>query len=581
MEEKKLGISEDWLSLWLGSFIFILSLFVFAGGDILGWGISTKEWKDVSKAMSPVSKSYVGVKGEITKIDGKKLTLKKADGKEEEITVTEDITTVKVGDTYEKKGVSGFMSLVMTYLFMLLVMTVGAAAMRANIGRFVIGFTIVFWISYGCWLVGHYAYIAATNAAKSGVPWSLKLTGEAGFIVALLAGLAVGNFFPKFAESLKEAIRPELYIKTAIVLMGGLLGVKAAESLGLATAVMFRGLCAIVEAYLIYWALVYFIARKYFKFSREWAAPLASGISICGVSAAIATGGAIRARPIVPIMVSSLVVIFAVIELIVLPFMAQTALWKEPLVAGAWMGLAVKTDGAAVASGAVTDALVRAKAMAMEGINYKDGWITMTATTVKLFIDIFIGVWAFILAYIWCAKIECKPGQKVGAGEIWNRFPKFVLGYAITFFLLLVICLPASKAVQPVEKEIGILKDEITMAEKQLPSATDPAALAALNEKIAASKEKVKGLSDQIKMPKKTIADAKTATSASNSFRVMFFVLTFFTIGVVSNFKKLWEEGIGKLAAVYVLCLFGFIIWIGLVISWIFFHGVKPPIVTG
>ena len=112
---------------------------------------------------------------------------------------------------------------------------------------------------------------------------------------------------------------------------------------------MFRGLCAIIEAYLIYWALVYYIARRYFKFSREWAAPLASGISICGVSAAIATGGAIKARPVVPIMVSSLVVIFAVVELIILPFFAETFLYKEPMVAGAWMGLAVKTDGAAVA----------------------------------------------------------------------------------------------------------------------------------------------------------------------------------------------------------------------------------------
>ncbi len=63
-----------------------------------------------------------------------------------------------------------------------------------------------------------------------------------------------------------------------------------------------------------------------------------------------------------------------------------------------------------------------------------------------------------------------------------------------------------------------------------------------------------------------------------DTFRVMFFVLTFFTIGVVSNFKKLWEEGIGRLASVYVLCLFGFIIWVGLLISWIFFHGVKPPL---
>ena len=98
---------------------------------------------------------------------------------------------------------------------------------------------------------------------------------------------------------------------------------KAAGALGLASAIMFRGLCAIIEAYLIYWALVYWLARKYFRFSKEWAAPLASGISICGVSAAIATGGAIRARPIVPIMVSSLVVIFAVVELLFLPFIAQ------------------------------------------------------------------------------------------------------------------------------------------------------------------------------------------------------------------------------------------------------------------
>lgn len=580
MEVKKQGISEDWLSLWLGLCIFVLSLFAFSGANILGWGISTKTWTDVSKAMSPVSKDYATVKGEITKIDGQKVTLKKADGKEETITV-KDTTGLKAGDTYEKKGVSGFTSLLLTYLFMLAVMTVGAVALRANIGKFIIGFTLAFWISYACWLIGHYAYIAAQDAQKVGIPWSLKLTGEAGFIVALIAGLAVGNFFPKLAETMKEAIKPELYIKTAIVMMGALLGLKAAESFSLASAIMFRGLCAIIEAYLIYWALVYYIARKYFKFSREWAAPLASGISICGVSAAIATGGAIRARPIVPIMVSSLVVIFAVIELIILPFAAQTFLWKEPLVAGAWMGLAVKTDGAAVASGAVTDALIRAKALTMAGINYESGWITMTATTVKLFIDVFIGIWAFILAYIWCAKIECKPGQKAGAGEIWNRFPKFVLGYVITFAILLLICLPATRAIGPVDKEIKGLQKEIVATEKQLPATTEPAALAALNEKVKAAKDNIKGLEGQIKEPKATIASAKTATAGSNTFRVMFFVLTFFTIGVVSNFKKLWEEGIGKLAAVYVLCLFGFIIWIGLVISWIFFHGVKPPIIGG
>ncbi|MFZ5998781.1 MAG: putative sulfate exporter family transporter [Nitrospirota bacterium] len=579
----KKGISEDWLSLILGLFIFVLSLGIFGGVDILGWGISTKIWTDPAKATAPVSKTYQSVKGEITKIDGQKLTLKKADGKEETITVKEDTSGLKVGDKYEKKGLSGIASLILTYLVMMVIMGIGAKMLGTDVKKFAIGFTLVFWIGYLCWFLGHYAYIAATkNQLKNfNIPWSLSLTGEAGFIIALIAGLVVGNFFPKLSETLKEASRPELYIKTAIVIMGAGLGLKSAESLSLATNVMFRGLCAIVEAYLIYWAVVYFVARKYFKFSREWAAPLASGISICGVSASIATGGAIRARPVVPIMVSSLVVIFAVVEMIILPFIAQTTLWSEPLVAGAWMGLAVKTDGGAVASGAITDALIRAKALEMEGINYKADWITMTATTVKMFIDIFIGIWAFILAIIWCTKIECKEGQKVQPIEIWHRFPKFVIGYALTFFLILTICWPAANAISPVDKEIKTAKDEIASIEKQLPATTDPAAKAALTAKMNAAKDIIKGLEAEIKAPKATMAAAKTATDEGNVFRVMFFVLTFFTIGIVSNFKKLWEEGIGKLAAVYILCLFGFIIWIGLFISWLFFHGVKPPVITG
>ena len=67
----------------------------------------------------------------------------------------------------------------------------------------------------------------------------------------------------------------------------------------------------------------------------------------------------------------------------------------------------------------------------------------------------------------------------------------------------------------------------------------------------------------------------------ANVFRGIFFVMTFFAIGAVSNFRKLWQEGIAKLAAVYLLCLFGYIIWVGLLISWLFFHGMLPPVVKG
>lgn len=421
MEEVKKGVSEDWLSFWLAIIIFLISLLSYAGIDPLGWVVSTKVWTDPSKAMAPTGKVYQSVKGEITKIDGNKITIKKPDGKEEAITVA-DPTKYTVGDTYEKKGLSGFASLVLTYIALAVIFSIAVVFMRANIVKFNLGFFFIFWLSYLCWFIGHYAYFAATDAKKFNIPWSLKLTGEGGFIFALLLGLIVGNFFRGFAKFMGEALRPEFYIKTGIGLMGALLGLKSAQAFGLASAVLFRGLCAIIEAYLIYWALVYWIARKWFKFSKEWAAPLASGISICGVSAAIATGGAIKARPVVPIMVSSLVVIFAVVELIILPFFAQAFLWKEPMVAGAWMGLAVKTDGAAFASGAVVDALVRAKAETAAGIKYEPGWLLMAASTTKLFIDIFISIWAFILAYIWCAKIECKPGEKLAVEKYGGDF---------------------------------------------------------------------------------------------------------------------------------------------------------------
>jgi uncharacterized membrane protein YadS len=576
-------LGEDWLSFILGLLIFLLSLGVFAGSDLLGWGTKLSVWVDPGKALSVVSPAFEPVKGTVVKVEGQKVTIKKSDGKTSTIVASEDVSKLKTGDTFQKAGVSGFMSVIYTFLFLLVVMTPAALALRANLWRFWLGLSLIFWISGLCYFVGHYAYIAATNVelAKFKIPWALSLSGEFGFIIALIAGLIIGNFFPGFANLMKEAARPELYIKTAIVIMGSALGLKAAESFSLATNIMFRGFCAIVEAYLIYWALTYFIARKYFKFSREWAAPLASGISICGVSAAIATGGAIRARPIVPIMVSSLVVIFVAIEMIILPFAAQIWLWTEPLVAGAWMGLAVKSDGGAIASGAIVDSLIRAKAQNMTGVVYAEGWITMTATTVKMFIDIFIGIWAFLLAIIWCTKIECKPGEKTSAMEIWHRFPKFVIGYGLTFVILLIICWPASKALAPADKQIGDLKQQVSTLEKQKTAATDDAQKATLQNQIDGLQKQVGEISKSVAEPKKTMDRAKLATSEGNVFRLLFFTFTFFTIGLISNFKKLMEEGIGRLAAVYVVCLFGFIIWIGLFISWLFFAGVLPPVVRG
>ena len=125
MEGKK-GISEDWLSLWMGLFIFVLGLAMFIGMDLLGWGVKLNIWTDINKSLSSVSGSL--------------------------------------------KGMPGFTSLFLTYLFMLILTMIGAVAMGVNAGRFILGFTLIFWISFGCFRFVIFSTIPIPN---SGTPsWS-------------------------------------------------------------------------------------------------------------------------------------------------------------------------------------------------------------------------------------------------------------------------------------------------------------------------------------------------------------------------------------------------------------------------
>jgi ABC-type dipeptide/oligopeptide/nickel transport system permease component len=134
-----------------------------------------------------------------------------------------------------------------------------------------------------------------------------------------------------------------------------------------------------------------------------------------------------------------------------------------------------------------------------------------------VFIDVFIGIWAVVLSAIWAWKIDKREDKKgLPLREIWERFPKFVFGYALTFGVFYALGYWGGKDM---------------------------------------------------------LADLKRGTEQADVFRRVFFVLTFFSIGVATNVRRLWAEGLGRLAAVYVVCLFGFVIWIGLGISWLFFHG--------
>jgi uncharacterized membrane protein YadS len=273
-------------------------------------------------------------------------------------------------------------------------------------------------------------------------------------------------------------------------------------------------------AYLFFWPIVYALARKGFKLKRDAAAVLASGISVCGVSAAIATAGAIRAKPVIPVTISMLVVIFAMIELIVLPG-AYTALAPDqPIVNGAALGMTVKTDGADAAAGALLDELMIARNLQLTGEQWQAGWILSAALLTKIWIDVFIGVWAFVLAIVWIRKVERRSDAVgVGAMEIWFRFPKFVLGYFVACVTYLAI---ASRSTE---------------------------------------------LADAI--------DAGTA-AVQSPMRTMLFMLTFVAMGTITDFSKL--KGMGKLALLYGLALVVVIAPIAYAVAWLFHRGIVPPL---
>jgi uncharacterized membrane protein YadS len=512
---------EDWWAVWLGVGFFMLSLLNIAGIDIVGWMTYPTKW------VFSVPEGGKGAIGSAFYAIGKK-------------------TSITSKEFYSGLG---WWSIIWTYVLFTIALCIGAASMKWDMKKFFTGWTIIYFMTIGTWFVGHHAFFAASkiDMHKYGLNFALSLGGGGSFILALIVGLIIGNFFKGFANFLSEAAKPEWFIKTAVVTLGVKLGYLPIKLSGMsqklgkaATGLTFElfvaGAVATIVAYMIFWPGVYIISRKIFKLPRRTAAVLGSGISICGVSAAVATGGAVRAKPVVSIMVSALVVVWAVIELIVLPGFF-THVWpgpQDPLVAGAAMGMAVKTDGADAAAGDLMDEFMRTKiASETDGaVQWPEGVITASAVMTKVWIDMFIGIWAFVLAMVWVYKIDRRPGETVPGSEVWHRFPKFVLGYFFCWFFLLAIYFGPGQG----------------------------------------------GAPDAMPFLKTVKAGA---VPVEGPMRKLFFMLTFMSLGIITDFKKLREAQFGKMVWVYFVALFLFIIPVAMVIAYLFHHGMQIPNIAG
>ncbi len=278
---------------------------------------------------------------------------------------------------------------------------VGAHFMGSCVRRFALAFAVVFGLAT-------LAYVLATHKVIEYYNLEYPLW-------ALMLGLLISNTVgtPKW---LYPAARTEFYIKTGLVLLGA--------------EVLFGRLLALgLPGVFVSWVVTPVVLIATYQFgqrvlripSRSLNLVISADMSVCGVSAAIATAAACRAKKEELTLAVGLSLIFTVVMMVVMPPIIK-ALGMSEVLGGAWIGGTIDSTGAVAAAGGML------------------GPTALTvAATVKMIQNILIGAVAFAVAVYWVMYVERRSGVRPDVREIWYRFPKFVLGFlaASIFFSLL------------------------------------------------------------------------------------------------------------------------------------------------
>lgn len=382
-------------------------------------------------------------------------------------------------------GSNIFLSLVVLGLGLGVMFSVGMMAMGNNVPQFFIGFLGVFVLSVFANFLGGFKPTAAYGVNAE--------------IMSIVLGLLIANTIgtPKW---IMPAVQVEYYIKAGLVLLGA--------------EVLFGKILAIgVPGIFVAWVVTpvvlistFIFGQKVLKMpSKTLNIVISADMSVCGTSAAIATAAACRAKKEELTLSVGLSLTFTAIMMIALPALIK-AIGLPEVLGGAWIGGTIDATGSVAAAGA----FLGPKAL-------------QVAATIKMIQNVLIGVTAFCVAMYWCTKVEANEGQQVSAMEIWNRFPKFVIG----FLAVSIICSIVS----------GNLGND-----------------------LAAS-----------------MID-KGVVSVAKAFRGWMFALAFVSIGLATNFRDLAQyfKG-GKPIILYVVGQ-SFNLCLTLFMAWIMFYKVFPDI---
>lgn len=290
----------------------------------------------------------------------------------------------------------------------------GIRALGLSVAKFLPSFAVIFVVSTLIILIG-----AWTEADRYNLEPPL---------VALAIGLLVSNTL-RVPAWLNEGLRVEYYIKTGIVLLGATLPINLLISAGPIAI----GQAAAVS--LVTFGVIFAAARRLGLDSR-FAATLGAGGAVCGVSASIAVAGAVGAKKEHGPVAITIVVFWAIIMIFVLPVLSR-ALGLPTGVAGAWIGTSEFADAAGFAAAQSYGGY----AGTVNGILGAPDDAVNAFTLMKVIgRDLWVGIWAFILSFVAVTQWE-KTGVdgRVGLGEIWRRFPKFVIGFVLSSAIIAAI----------------------------------------------------------------------------------------------------------------------------------------------
>ncbi|MBA3010319.1 MAG: YeiH family protein [Proteobacteria bacterium] len=297
---------------------------------------------------------------------------------------------------------------------------IGKAIMGKSFGKFFIGFIFVFFLAV-------LAYLAETQAL-------MKHWGFGYPLWAIVFGLLISNTIgtPKWVE---PAVATEFFIKTGLVLLGAEILFGKILAIG-KPGIFLAWICTPITLILTYW-----VGQKIIKMpSKTLNITISADMSVCGVSAAIATAAACRAKKEELTLAIGLSMVFTAICMVAQPAFAKLVGMPE-ILAGAWMGATIDSTGAVAAAGA----FYGEKAL-------------YVAATIKMIQNILIGVVAFCVAVYWCARVDCKEGTHVSWWEIWYRFPKFVVGFIIASIVFSIVDQTIGKDMSAILIDHGVLR---------------------------------------------------------------------------------------------------------------------------